>query len=112
MSYSKAFTSALSRSIDVLKQSTASVMRLEVNPATTSKKPITLWDIKSQQDLDEFATGSDKDIGGLSDAKLGFEDGHGRFYGTLSNQLPRGAQIQRTGYAGMRTRVSSGSCVA
>lgn len=114
MSYGKAFTAALGRSLEVVRDGAASVMRLEVNPGTATKKPIHLFSIKSQKDLDGFATGSDKDIGGLSDVKLGVDEGHGRFFGTLSNQLPRNAPIQRTGYAGMRTRVSReglGSCI-
>lgn len=79
---------------------------MQVAPTSASQGPVDIWTMNSPQDLDEFATGCDKDIGGLSTARLDIDQGHGRFWGTLSNQVPRGARIERTGYAGMRNRVS------
>lgn len=76
--------------------------------------------IRSQQDLKDWAIGSDSDIGGFSTAKLevyppeSSDAGKGRFFGQLSSKVKPGAKlggnaVERSGYAGIRTRVCQSS---
>lgn len=141
MSFSKAFRTAIGRSVDVAKNSTAAILRMDVTPSAGSRGPLALWQITTPDEVADFATGSDKDLGGLSSVKLDLVQGspgktaifehkdesqhqatettkatqtkyqpepshHGRFFGTLSNQVPRGAALERSGYAAFRNRVS------
>ncbi|CAO1629045.1 unnamed protein product [Parajaminaea phylloscopi] len=104
MSFGKSFATALHRSVDAIKSSTAHALRMKVTPSAASEGPLGIWSIRSREDLREYATGCDKDIGGLSTAQLDVDGDAGRFWGTLSNQVPRGARIEKTGYAGMRNK--------
>ncbi len=91
-------------------------MRMDVNPTTRSEGLLSLWALRSRRDVGNFATGSDKDIGGLSTCVLGVEDdaaesssassssSKGRFYGTVSTDLPRNSRIERSGYAAFRNK--------
>lgn len=124
--FGKSLMSALYRSVDLAKNSAATALRMEVEPSAASLAALPIWSIARQADIIEFATGSDSDLGGLSTSRLDWTpgntagrvdetreragltpEGHGRFWGTLSNQVPRGCRVDRTGYAGMRNRVSS-----
>lgn len=81
------------------------VMRMETTPSSKTQGPLAIYSLRSQGDLEQFATGSDSDLGALSQCKLGLdESGRGRFYGTLSSQVPRGAKIERSGYAAFRNK--------
>lgn len=140
MSFSKAFRTAFGRSVDVAKNSTAAILRMDVTPSAATRGPLPLWQISKPGDVDDFATGCDKDMGGLSSVKVDLAQGsagrravmipragdgvagdaaapvskptefepeashHGRFWGTLSNQVPRGAGLERAGYAAFRNR--------
>lgn len=79
---------------------------MEATPSIKTEGTLGIWSIRSSQDLSNFATGSDKDIGGLSTCVLGVEEseGLGRFYGTISSDLPRGSRIERSGYAAFRNK--------
>lgn len=104
----KSFTRALQRSLDVFKEETARVMRMETSPTSTSQGPLHLYSLTHPSHLNQFATGCDSDIGGLTTCKLALDDqeGKGRFFGTITNEVPRGAKIEKSGYAGMRNKVS------
>lgn len=87
--------------------------------------------VQKESDMKQFLVGCDEDIGGLSRAKLEWDPKHkgqlplrlhsgllaeglvfaARFYGHLNGFAPPGAklggfQLERSGYAGMRTGVS------
>ncbi|KAN0063156.1 hypothetical protein ACQY0O_004320 [Thecaphora frezii] len=105
MSFAKAFGQALQRSLEVAKDETARMLRMEISPNSANQGPLLIYALKSQQHLANFATGADSDIGGLSQCRLGLDEaGIGRFFGTLSSHVPRGAKIERSGYAGFRSR--------
>lgn len=107
MSYSRSLTSAFSRSIDQAKHSIAAALRFEVSPPTSAADSrIDLYSLASAADVRTLATGCDADIGGLSSAKVDVDpqDGRGRFWGTLSSEIPRKAKLQRSGYAAFRNK--------
>ncbi|PWN89841.1 NADH:ubiquinone oxidoreductase complex I intermediate-associated protein 30 [Acaromyces ingoldii] len=110
MSLAKSIGSALSRTLDSARQSLASSMRMEVSPPTASATDsrLLLYPLRSSQDLSQVARGCDADIGGLSSCRLDLDESGStsaaRFWGTLSSELPRGAKIERSGYAGFRNR--------
>lgn len=112
MSYMKSLVSALNRSVEMARQSTVSALRMDVAPTARSEGALPLWGMASAEHIKNFATGSDSDIGGLSTCKLALDqEGKGRFFGTLSTEIPRGGKIERSGYAGFRNRVSgTASC--
>ncbi|KAF9580234.1 hypothetical protein BGW38_003195 [Lunasporangiospora selenospora] len=69
------------------------------------QKEMRMATLKSQEDLKEWLTGSDKDIGGFSDAHLEItKEGAGKFHGNISLDLPTNDQVEKSGYAGCRTR--------
>lgn len=82
-----------------------------------NSKVLPLISIRKPEDLRSWAIGSDSDIGGLSRATLETypenspDAGRGRFYGSLSSKvLPNmklgGSKVDRSGYAGIRSKVS------
>jgi len=90
-------------------------MRMEISPTSRTEGVLPLWAIRSRADLSNFATGCDKDIGGLSTCALTVEENEsatdhvrrktpGRFYGTITSDLPRGSKIERSGYAAFRNK--------
>lgn len=107
MSLARSLTIALSRSIDQAKLSLASALRFEVTaPTTSTDAKIPLFSLASMEDVKAMATGCDSDIGGLSSVKVDLDpkEGKGRFWGTLSSEIPRSSKIQRSGYAGFRNK--------
>jgi NADH dehydrogenase [ubiquinone] 1 alpha subcomplex assembly factor 1 len=80
-------------------------MRMEISPTSKNQGALLIYAMTQPAHLSNFATGSDSDIGGLSQCRLGLdESSRGRFYGTLSSQVPRGGKIEKSGYAGFRNR--------
>lgn len=78
---------------------------MEISPTSKNQGALLLYAMTQPAHLSNFATGSDSDIGGLSQCRLGLDDSsRGRFYGTLSSQVPRGGKIEKSGYAGFRNR--------
>ncbi|KAI8362065.1 NADH:ubiquinone oxidoreductase intermediate-associated protein 30 [Mortierella sp. GBAus27b] len=68
--------------------------------------------LKSPEDLKGWLVGCDKDIGGFSEAHLEVTKngtGMGRFYGQLSLDLPNNEDVEKSGYAGIRTKTKPGS---
>ena len=101
---------ALHRSMAALRNETARIMRMEVTSERAEGAQL-LYRIATPQDAAQVATGSDSDIGGLSRCQFSLEseardDGaprtFGRFYGTISSQIPRGSRLERSGYAAFR----------
>ncbi|CCF53246.1 hypothetical protein NDA11_006644 [Ustilago hordei] len=105
MSLLKSFGQALQRSVEVARDETAKMMRMEISPTSKNQGALLIYAMTQPSHLSNFATGSDSDIGGLSQCRLGLdESSRGRFYGTLSSQVPRGGKIEKSGYAGFRNR--------
>lgn len=98
---------ALSRSIDHAKLSLASALRFEVTaPTTLTDAQILFYSLTSMEDVKTMATGCDSDIGGLSSVKVDLDpkESKGRFWGTLSSEIPRSSKMERSGYAGFRNK--------
>ncbi|KAJ1028533.1 hypothetical protein NDA16_001699 [Ustilago loliicola] len=105
MSLLRSFGQALQRSVEVARDETAKMMRMEISPTSKNQGALLIYAMTQLAHLSNFATGSDSDIGGLSQCRLGLdESSRGRFYGTLSSQVPRGGKIEKSGYAGFRNR--------
>ncbi|KAI9207628.1 complex I intermediate-associated protein 30-domain-containing protein [Polychytrium aggregatum] len=69
------------------------------------KKEMPLFGCNSVEELEQFTVGSDADIGGLSEAYWGLtQDNTGLFWGNLSTEVPPGLRIERSGYAGIRSK--------
>ncbi|KAJ1986055.1 hypothetical protein GGI25_006417 [Coemansia spiralis] len=61
--------------------------------------------VNSKEDLNNWVKGSDRDIGGFSDAWLDVNSaGHARFHGYISQKLPEDTRFKRSGYAMVRTK--------
>ncbi|KAL9933843.1 hypothetical protein V8E36_007501 [Tilletia maclaganii] len=118
---------ALRRSIETARDETVKVMRFEAleSRANLSQHALPLYSFttpplaadgsaptpsrSSSATLPlnrDFATGSDIDIGGLSTVRFGWDPSEraARFWGTLSSDIPRGARIERSGYAAFRNK--------
>ncbi|KAF9165650.1 hypothetical protein BGX21_009657 [Mortierella sp. AD011] len=74
------------------------------------QRELPLVTIKKQEDLKDWLVGCDKDIGGFSEAHLDItKNGAGRFHGQLSLDLPEDEGVEKSGYAGIRTKTRPGS---
>jgi len=74
------------------------------------QKELPMFKLNTPKDLQEWAIGCDKDIGGYSEAKLEITpEGIGKFSGNLSLELPADAEIQQSGYAAIRSKVKPSS---
>ena len=91
-------------------------MRASPLEPQANSKVLPLVSIRKPEDVKQFVTGSDSDIGGHSKAFLDTypEDspdaGKGRFHGELSSKIApgmklAGSKVDRSGYAGFRTKV-------
>lgn len=71
------------------------------------RKELPMATLNNKADLNAWAIGSDKDIGGFSEASLDISpEGYGRFHGNLSLDLPANREIEQSGYAAVRTKVT------
>ncbi|KAK0550558.1 hypothetical protein OC846_002375 [Tilletia horrida] len=129
LSLGKQLHAALRRSLEAARDETIKVMRFEAlesrselskhalplysfsspPPSSTGSPAATVSNASSNVVLplnQDFATGSDIDIGGLSTVRFGWDPSEraARFYGTLSSDIPRGAKIERSGYAAFRNK--------
>jgi NADH dehydrogenase [ubiquinone] 1 alpha subcomplex assembly factor 1 len=107
MSLTRSLTLALSRSIYQAKHSLASALRFDVVAPTTDKHDrVPIYTLASVEQVQAMATGCDADIGGLSSCKVDLDpqEGKGRFWGTLSSEIPRSSKLERSGYAGFRNK--------
>lgn len=83
-----------------------------------SRAPLTLFRMNTQQDIEQFATGCDADIGGTSTVHLELDQSPernkgsgssatGRFWGEMRLQVRPELQGRiRGGYAGFRSKVN------
>ncbi|KAF9975925.1 hypothetical protein BGZ73_000214 [Actinomortierella ambigua] len=95
------------RSLDILKSETTKVVKMDISQR---KKELPMAALRTQEDLKGWLVGCDRDIGGFSDAHLEItKEGKGRFYGNLSLDLPTNEGVEKSGYAGIRTRTRPGS---
>lgn len=113
MSFVSRLGQALRRSLSGVKNDTARIMRMEVSAMEHATDSQLFFKLATPADLEQIATGSDSDIGGLSRCHFSLErethEGNvptvfGRFYGTLSSQIPRGSSLERSGYAAFRNK--------
>lgn len=93
-----------------------------------SRAPITLWTFHSREDVQQFATGCDADVGGLSTVHLDLDESSvlstaagkkstntgdvrrptGKFWGEMNLGVRSGLEGKvRGGYAGFRSKVCS-----
>lgn len=71
------------------------------------RKELPMLTLNSKADLDHWAIGCDKDIGGFSTATLEITpENTGRFYGNISLELPANREITQSGYAAIRSKAS------
>ena len=115
MSLLSRFSQAFRRSLLGWQSEAARIMRMEVSATENATQSQLLYKINNSADLSQIATGSDSDIGGLSRCHMSLEHddpgqkktpaSFGRFYGTLSSQVPRGSALERSGYAAFRNKV-------
>ncbi|CAI2170485.1 6269_t:CDS:2 [Funneliformis geosporum] len=98
----------LRRSLDVVKEGGTKI--LKANPAPWNNEQLLLR-LNSVKDLENWAVGCDKDVGGFSDSKLEItEEGCGKFHGNISLDVPKdNPRITRSGYAGIRSKVHGSS---
>ncbi|KAG0005694.1 hypothetical protein BGZ80_005241 [Entomortierella chlamydospora] len=95
------------RSINALGVEAAKVVKMDHSPW---QRELPLVSIKKQEDLKDWLVGCDKDIGGFSEAHLDItKNGTGRFHGQLSLDLPEDEGVEKSGYAGIRTKTRPGS---
>jgi hypothetical protein len=81
------------------------VMRMSGTDAP-DLSPRTLFNFHTQSDLDQFALGSDADIGGYSTVHLDLDNGKGKFWGDMRLDVKTGLKGKvRAGYAGFRNKV-------
>ncbi|KAF9347708.1 hypothetical protein BGX34_002941 [Mortierella sp. NVP85] len=97
----------LRRSLSAIGAETAKVVRMEHSPW---KREMPMASLKTEEDLKGWIVGCDKDIGGFSEARLEItKNGTGRFHGHLSLDLPGNENVEKSGYAGIRTKTKPGS---
>ncbi|KAJ3416465.1 hypothetical protein HDV05_001623 [Chytridiales sp. JEL 0842] len=69
------------------------------------KPDLPMFQFNTVESLENFIVGSDADIGGLSEAYWGLTPQKtGLFWGRLSTEVPPTVKLQRSGYAGIRSR--------
>jgi len=91
------------RSIQKLANETREVIYMK-GASTPSRRPKSLYTLRSQEDLREFVTGSDRDMGGASSARLELDqDGKGVFKGSLRATVMTSKNVLG-GYAAFRSR--------
>ncbi|KAF9548297.1 hypothetical protein EC957_006793 [Mortierella hygrophila] len=74
------------------------------------KRELPMASLKVDEDLKGWLVGCDKDIGGFSEANLEItKNGTGRFFGQLSLDLPENERVEKSGYAGCRTKTKESS---
>lgn len=99
---------ALARTLDAARAEAVRIMRMDVSALDKTRTPQLLYGLRTQPELAQIALGADSDIGGLSRCHMRLDKdasgAHGRFYGSISAHVPRGAPIDRSGYAAFRNR--------
>ncbi|KAI8071738.1 complex I intermediate-associated protein 30-domain-containing protein [Gongronella butleri] len=100
--------SYLRRTASVAADSTAKALRMDGLQGWRKEMP--MLSLTTKADLDQWALGCDKDIGGFSEAALEMGDGaYGSFHGRLSLDLPANPDIKQSGYAAIRSKAQPSS---
>ncbi|KAF9154435.1 hypothetical protein DFQ26_000244, partial [Actinomortierella ambigua] len=95
------------RSLNVLKTETNKVVKMDISQR---QNELPMAALRTKEDLKGWLVGCDRDIGGFSEAHLEISDeGKGRFHGNLSLDLPSNEGVEKSGYAGIRTKTRPGS---
>ncbi|KAK4055356.1 hypothetical protein OIO90_003194 [Microbotryomycetes sp. JL221] len=86
---------------------------LRASPVPETRTVLPIVQLRTVEDLQQFALGCDEDLGGKSTVHLDLgPEGKGRLWGRLSSELQSGRRkagvIERGGYAGFRTKASDG----
>ncbi|GLB40500.1 putative complex I intermediate-associated protein 30 (CIA30) [Lyophyllum shimeji] len=105
----------LNRTSKVLRDNTSRILRMQ-GADEISRAPRTLFTFNSPEDLQQFATGCDRDIGGTSTVHLDLEESPeinapigrratGKFWGEMRLGVKSGLEGKlRGGYAGFRNK--------
>ncbi|KZO89896.1 CIA30-domain-containing protein [Calocera viscosa TUFC12733] len=100
------FRSYLQRSLASAQDALAKTIAADPAPP---RAPLPIFTMRTEEDMKQFATGCDADIGGYSTCHLELgRDGHGVFWGNMSTAVhPRLEGKMNSGYAAFRSRVRS-----
>ncbi|KAI9101312.1 complex I intermediate-associated protein 30-domain-containing protein [Phlyctochytrium arcticum] len=97
----RVISSYLKRSWGYVKDETSAAMKFDIG----WRKELPMYHFKSVEDMQGWAVGSDADIGGKSEAYWGLTpENTALFWGKLSTEIPEGVKLDRSGYAGIRSR--------
>ncbi|KAI9321305.1 complex I intermediate-associated protein 30-domain-containing protein [Dichotomocladium elegans] len=100
--------SFIRRTATEVAESSAKALRMEGLQGWRKEMPMATLNTKT--DLDNWALGCDKDIGGFSTASLEITpQGTGRFFGNISLDLPANRDIEHSGYAAIRSKARDAS---
>ncbi|CDS14398.1 hypothetical protein LRAMOSA06567 [Lichtheimia ramosa] len=100
--------SFIRRTATEVAESSAKALRMEGLQGW--RKELPMVQLNTKADLDHWAIGSDKDIGGFSTASLDITpEGTGRFHGNISLELPADRNIEQSGYAAIRSKARESS---
>ncbi|KAI0926258.1 hypothetical protein AcV5_008763 [Taiwanofungus camphoratus] len=118
------FAQYINRSSKLFRDSTSRILRMQ-GADEPSRAPITLWTFHSREDVQQFATGCDADVGGLSTVHLDLDESSvlstaagekstntgdvrrptGKFWGSMNLGVRSGLEGKvRGGYAGFRSK--------
>merc|ERR1711939_224744 len=109
LAWTMAWRGYVNRSLEAMRDKSTEIFRAQPFMPSDQAKLQPLVRLASTEDLSNFATGCDSDIGGTSTATLDLgPEGKGRFWGRLSSELQQGRKregvIERGGYAGFRNK--------
>ncbi|TPX72907.1 hypothetical protein SpCBS45565_g00271 [Spizellomyces sp. 'palustris'] len=97
----RVISSYFKRSWNYVRAETVAAIKFDVS----WRKEMPLFQFQNVEDLQDWIVGSDADIGGLSEAYWGLTpQSTALFWGTLSTDIPPGVKIDRSGYAGVRSK--------
>ncbi|KAG0302082.1 hypothetical protein BGZ98_007800 [Dissophora globulifera] len=97
----------LRRSVNAIGAEAVKVVKMDHSPW---QREMPMAALRTQEDLKGWLVGCDRDIGGFSEAHLEItKNGTGRFHGQLSLDLPENESVEKSGYAGIRTKTRAGS---
>ncbi|KAM5544545.1 hypothetical protein V8D89_001443 [Ganoderma adspersum] len=118
------FGQYLNRSSKLLRDNASRILRME-GAEEPSRAPKRLFTFNSREDIDQFATGCDADVGGMSTVNFGLDESTatsptsekspslvnrptGKFWGEMRLAVRHGLEGQiRGGYAGFRSNAQS-----
>ncbi|KAJ1540747.1 Complex I intermediate-associated protein 30, mitochondrial [Nowakowskiella sp. JEL0078] len=97
----RALAAYVKRSAEAVKRGTLAAIRMDHG----WKQEMSMFDFHSKEHLEQWVVGSDADIGGYSEAYWGLtQQNNAMLWGTLSTEIPSNSKIERSGYAGIRSK--------